>query len=47
MRAVAENESLSWPAEVRQYGAEVLSKTTDLLDTLPIGVGGSLAGLTF
>lgn len=47
MRTVAEDSALSWPGEMRKYGAEVLAKTDDLLDALPVGVGGSLAALTF
>jgi DNA processing protein len=47
MRAVAESRALSWPREMRRYGAEVLAKTEDVLDALPLGVGGSLAALAF
>lgn len=35
MRSVMENPNLKWPAEMRQYGAETLSETQELLDALP------------
>jgi DNA processing protein len=47
MRAVADTKSLAWPREMRKYGAEVLARTEELLDAIPIGVGGSFASLTF
>jgi DNA processing protein len=47
MRAVVENDALSWPREMMKYGADVLAETNDLLEALPLGVGGSLAKLAF
>lgn len=47
MRAVAENRALSWPGEMKKYGAEILARTEDLLDALPPGVEDSLASFTF
>jgi DNA processing protein len=47
MRSAATTSGLTWPAEMRKYGAEVLSKPEDLLNVLPVDVGGPLAALTF
>jgi len=47
MRTVVENGALSWPREMMKYGADVLAETDDLLEALPLGVGGSLAKLAF
>jgi DNA processing protein len=46
MKSVAES-GLKWPAEMRRYGADLLSDPDDLLDVLPTDVGGSLASLSF
>jgi DNA processing protein len=35
MRSAIEKRDLSWPAEMLRYGAEVLTKTEDLVATLP------------
>jgi DNA processing protein len=45
MRAVVEDKALSWPGEMCKYGAEILTKMDDLLDTLPLGVGDSVAAI--
>jgi len=47
MRAVVEDRGLSWPREMMKYGADVLAEIHDLLEALPLGVGGSLAKLAF
>lgn len=47
MKAVAEDSRLSWPKEMREYGADVLSGTQELLDALPLDAGGALADLVF
>ena len=47
LESVAEDKSLKWPQEMISYGAEVLSSTEQLLEALPMDVGGSLASLTF
>ncbi len=47
MRAVVEDRALSWPREMMKYGADVLAEIDDLLEALPLGVGGSLAKLAF
>lgn len=46
-RAVAEDPRLLWPREMQKYGAEILTKSADLLDSLPLGVGAALTDLTF
>jgi hypothetical protein len=46
MKSVAES-GLKWPADMRRYGADLLSDPDDLLDVLPTDVGGSLASLSF
>lgn len=35
MRSAVEKRGLSWPAQMLRYGAEVLTKTDDLVATLP------------
>lgn len=47
MRAVVEDRALSWPREMLKYGADVLAEIDDLLEALPLGVGGPLAKLAF
>lgn len=47
MRAVAEDHALFWPRDMMKYGADVLAEIDDLLEALPLGVGGSLAKLAF
>ena len=44
-RSLAEDPALSWPREMMKYGAEILTRTEELLDALPLGVGGSLDSL--
>lgn len=39
LRSVAEDPSLTWPSDLRRYGAEVLKNTEQLLDALPLGLG--------
>jgi DNA processing protein len=46
MRSVVENKDLKWPAEMLKYGAEVLTKTDELLESIP-ETGLSLADLAF
>ncbi len=46
MKLVAES-GLKWPADMRRYGADVLSDPGDLLDVLPTDFGGSLDSLSF
>lgn len=46
MRSVTENKELNWPGEMLKYGAEVLTKTDDLLEAIP-EAGVSLADLAF
>lgn len=46
MRNIVDNPELSWPAEMIKYGADVLAETQDLLEALPVEMGGSLANLT-
>ncbi len=46
MKSVAES-GLKWPADMRRYGADVLSDPGDLLDVLPTDLGGSLDSLSF
>jgi len=45
MRAAAEDAALSWPREMMKYGAEILTRTEELLEALPLGVGASLDSL--
>lgn len=47
MKAVAEDASLKWPAEMVRYGAQVLAATAQVLDVVPLDAGGALADLTF
>ena len=48
MRSVMENPALEWPAEMRQYGAETLSETGELLEALPpVDPGGVVAEAAF
>lgn len=46
MRNVVDDPDLSWPAEMIKYGADVLTETQDLLEALPVAMGGSLANFT-
>ena len=46
MKSVA-GSGLKWPADMRRYGADLLSDPDDLLDVLPTDVGGSLDSLSF
>lgn len=46
-RSVAENPALTWPSEMRKYGAEVLAEAEDVIEALPRDAGGPLAGLSF
>ena len=46
VKSIAES-GLKWPAEMRRYGADLLSDPDDLLDVLPTDVGGSLDSLSF
>jgi DNA processing protein len=46
MRSAVENKNLEWAAEMLKYGAEVLTKTDELLEAIP-ETGLSLADLTF
>lgn len=36
MKSVAENERLTWPTKMLEYGAQVLTDTAPLLDMLPV-----------
>lgn len=47
MRAVVEDGTLFWPREMMKYGADILTEMDDLLEALPLGVGGALAKLAF
>jgi DNA processing protein len=47
MKSVTTTTGLKWPTEMRRYGAEVLSKPEDLMQALPVGIGGALTALTF
>jgi len=47
LRSVMENAALQWPAEMRKYGAEVLSETEELVQALPEPADGLLAALDF
>jgi DNA processing protein len=38
LKSVFENEALSWPEELRKYGAQVLEDVEQILDALPIGL---------
>ncbi|MCA1734374.1 MAG: DNA-protecting protein DprA, partial [Acidobacteria bacterium] len=38
LRSVFENPSLTWPAEMRRYGAHVLEDVEQVLEVLPIGL---------
>jgi DNA processing protein len=38
LKSVFENEALSWPEELRKYGAQVLEDVEQILDVLPIGL---------
>jgi hypothetical protein len=46
METVATDASLSWPGEMRKYGAEVLGETDQLFEVLPLDMGGALAPAT-
>jgi DNA processing protein len=46
MRSVVEDKALQWPGEMLRYGADPLSRTEDLLETLP-EAGVSLTDLAF
>lgn len=47
MRSVMDNPGLEWPSEMRQYGAEVLSTTEELLEVLPVDTSGIVADTAF
>lgn len=47
LRSVMENESLTWPKEMIQYGALVLSEPEDLFDVLPYAGSNAVAQLAF
>jgi DNA processing protein len=38
LRSVFENKELTWPEEMRTYGAQVLEDVEQILDALPIGL---------
>lgn len=38
LKSVFENEALTWPEEMRTYGAQVLEDVEQLVDVLPIGL---------
>lgn len=38
LRSVFENRDLTWPEEMRKYGAQVLEDAEQILDILPIGL---------
>ncbi len=38
LKSVFENEELTWPEEMRQYGAQVLEDVEQILHVLPIGL---------
>ena len=38
LKSVFENEALTWPEELRKYGAQVLEDVEQILDALPIGL---------
>jgi DNA processing protein len=38
LRSVFENEELTWPEEMREYGAQVLEDVEQILHVLPIGL---------
>lgn len=47
LRSVAEDAQLEWPAEMRRYGAQILTSTEQLLEVLPPPQEDSLARLDF
>jgi DNA processing protein len=38
LKSVVDNQSLTWPAEMRRYGAHVLEDVEQILEVLPIGL---------
>jgi DNA processing protein len=38
LKSVFENSDLTWPAEMQEYGAQVLEDLEQILDVLPIGL---------
>jgi DNA processing protein len=47
LRSIVETPGLTWPQEMVGYGARVLTRTEELLDTLPPLLEDSLAAAAF
>jgi DNA processing protein len=47
LRSLYENEALAWPKLVREYGAEILDRTEQLIEVLPPAAEPELVDLAF
>lgn len=47
LRSLYENEALAWPKLVREYGAEILDRTEQLIEALPPAAEPELADVAF